>query len=277
MLLQRLESRLPMKGSPAGFDETLECACALGPLPKMMLVEMAMQRSQHIELDLRHCRVIDPLAGAQRQQPLLERSRLDLLLRFMTFAVIHHGGHVDVQHVQEHPARWAIRTAVPRVVRKQSVQRIDADNAGAVATAGPDDSGQIAEVADPPVAGRAQTVELERQTPGAVTIAHRFRPIAGGGRHREPAVRDPAAVSQNFDAVIAERRHFAELQTQLVEAVSVEFDRGKRCHRVWRQRQLRAVLGGDTKFQASAFIRSHTHRQLQRTAVAHDRQRRQGP
>ena len=66
MLLQRLERRLPMKGPPAGFDETLECACALGPLPKMMLVEMAMQRSQYLELDLRHCRVIDPLAGAQR-------------------------------------------------------------------------------------------------------------------------------------------------------------------------------------------------------------------
>ena len=92
---------------------------------------MRVEQLQHFELERGDAGVVDERRSAQGGEPRLERGRRTMRARFGAFGEIGHRLDVEVQHVEEQPARRAVGARVRRVVRKERVQRIDADDAGA--------------------------------------------------------------------------------------------------------------------------------------------------
>ena len=105
---------------------------------------------------------------------------------------------VDIERIEKQPAVGRIGAAVIGPIVEQCMQRIEADAIRAQLSRQFDQPFEIAEVADSPVAGRPDAVELDRQQPAAVEIAaecpgrgddqrHIFR-IAGGIDQLQPVV-----------------------------------------------------------------------------------------
>ncbi|MEY9443706.1 hypothetical protein ABIE82_001154 [Bradyrhizobium diazoefficiens] len=78
---------------------------------------------------------------------------------------------VDVERIEKQPAVRRIGAAIGRVVVEQHVQRIEADAVGPELFCEPDEIGKVGEIADAPVALRADAVELHGEQPAAVEIA----------------------------------------------------------------------------------------------------------
>jgi hypothetical protein len=78
---------------------------------------------------------------------------------------------------------------------EQRMQRIQADHVGALRGHAHDQRVEVAEVADAPVARRAQAVQLHRRPPDAAAVAHGGRPVAAAGRGN-----DQRLAGQAFDA-----------------------------------------------------------------------------
>ena len=78
---------------------------------------------------------------------------------------------VDIERVEKQPAVRRIGAAVARPVVEQRMQRIEADAVGAELCGQLDQAFEIGEIANPPIARRADAVELDRQQPAAIEIA----------------------------------------------------------------------------------------------------------
>ncbi len=85
---------------------------------------------------------------------------------------------VDIEHVQGGAIRRAVRTRRVRSGGKQCVQRIGADEVGACGGRDADGVAQVGEVADAPVAMRAQRVKLQRQSPDPGAAGEQRRAVA---------------------------------------------------------------------------------------------------
>ena len=79
--------------------------------------------------------------------------------------------HVDIERVEEDAAIGRVGARALRVFGKQRMQRVEPDAGGAMRGGARDEMAEIGEIADPPVAARAQGVELRRQQPQPTAVA----------------------------------------------------------------------------------------------------------
>src|SRR5258708_21185023 len=78
---------------------------------------------------------------------------------------------VDIERIQEQPTVRRIGAAVARAVSEQRVQGIETDTIGSQMACQFDQAFEVSKITDPPVARRADAIELERQQPAADEIA----------------------------------------------------------------------------------------------------------
>ena len=78
---------------------------------------------------------------------------------------------VDIERVEKQPAVGRIWAAIGRAVVEQRMQRIEADAVGAQMIGKFDQPFKIGEIANSPVARRADAIKLDREQPAAVEIA----------------------------------------------------------------------------------------------------------
>ena len=149
--VDRIVQRVAAQRFAALAAIVIEGSRARGPAAEMLAPEVLEQHLQHRQLGARDARVVDVLGGPQPRELALELRRRDSLARLDALGELRHVGHRDVQHVQEVPRRRAVRAEVPRIGRKQRVQRIQADERGPFGGAALHDVAQVGEVADAPV------------------------------------------------------------------------------------------------------------------------------
>ncbi|MBF0563445.1 MAG: 4-alpha-glucanotransferase, partial [Alphaproteobacteria bacterium] len=94
-------------------------------------------------------------------------------------------GNVNVQGIEEQPARRRIGAGMVRVVGKQGVQGIDADGGNPQTAKIIHQRPQIAEIADAPVFGRAQGIEMAGYAPAAFPPDHPLRHVSATGSNRD--------------------------------------------------------------------------------------------
>ena len=85
---------------------------------------------------------------------------------------------VEIEDIDEQPARRTVGAELPGLIGEQGVQGIDADDAGACLGGEIEQRLEVSEVADAPVALRAQAVELHRRTPDPSALAQCRRLVA---------------------------------------------------------------------------------------------------
>ena len=181
VLLQRFEERVQMQPPSAFGLEAAERVSAIGVRPEVVLAEMTVETLEERQLEACDRGVIHELCVARRLQRRLKLRRAHARQNVRALARIAHRFDVDIEHVQKKARRRAVRTRVRGIVRKQSVQGIHADHAGAAMAPLLDDRAQVREIAHAPVALRAQRIELQRRSPYAAA--------AGEGRGQIAALR----------------------------------------------------------------------------------------
>ncbi|GMV56916.1 MAG: hypothetical protein AMXMBFR72_00370 [Betaproteobacteria bacterium] len=199
MLLQCLEQRVPAQVFAAAALEFFERQRAFA-------AHLARQQLEDLELRRANAFVVDQFGGAQPREARLEAGRSHPRARRFGRRELRHGLHVEIKRVEEQPARRAVRAAVPRIVRKQRVQRIQPHDVGTVPRGEIDHVDQVREIADAPVALRAQRVKLDRRPPDAAAERERRRQIAALGRDPQRRMTGTPRV-QHFEPVITDRRH----------------------------------------------------------------------
>lgn len=113
------------------------------------------------------------------------------------------GLDVDIERVEKQPAVRRIGAAIGGVVVEQNMQRIEPDAIGAELPAEPDKIGEVGEIANAPIAVRADAVELHGEQPASGEIAaegafgrhdhrHLFRNTLGIGQ-RQPVITERQA------------------------------------------------------------------------------------
>ncbi len=138
-----------------------------------------VEQLQHGHLSCSDRKIVHQLRGSQLAQSRLELGRVRELARLLALAEVVDVLRIEVQGVEKQPARRAVGAGVVGIVRKQRVQRVEADEAGA--TLGPllEQQPQIGEIAHPPVALGAHRVQLHCRTPDASVRLHGVRLVAG--------------------------------------------------------------------------------------------------
>lgn len=187
MRLQGFEERVAAERVLALFHESFEPGAARRALAELVRLEVPPQHQQHFLLRRGHAGVVDELAVAQRLQTLLERIRIDVCRGLAASALVEEQLHVEVDRVQRIAARWAVRACHFGPVRKESMQRRQADERCALARGDLHQPAQVAEVADAPVVGGAQRVQLHGAAPPALAGFERRGHPAARGRHDDRA------------------------------------------------------------------------------------------
>src|SRR5690606_14655531 len=109
--------------------------------------------------------VVDERRRAQLRQARLERFVGDFAPRLLALRELGYGLNVDVPDTEEAPVGRGIGTRLPRRLGEQAVKRIETDGVGAEAGAELPQRRQPREVADAPIAPRAEAIELEHERP----------------------------------------------------------------------------------------------------------------
>jgi hypothetical protein len=149
-------------------------------LGQVRFAKVREQQLQHLELGRRHAGQVDQRLGAQRGQPRLEGGRAHEVARRLAVGKAVDRLHVDVEHVELLARRRAVRARVRGVGREQRMQRVEPDDVRALRGHERDQLVEVAEVADAPVARRAQAVQLHRRAPHAPAFAHGRRAGSNG-------------------------------------------------------------------------------------------------
>ena len=165
--------------------------------------EAIEQPRQRRELGRRHPRVVDDIDRIRRSRlvPFAEHDDAALGLG--------HRGEVDVERIEEQPARRRVGARVLGPRQRQRVQRIDADGCAAAGLDRLDQLGQRGEIADAAVVVAPQRVELMRDAPHPRAVAHPGRTVARRRRGDDRAS-SLAPADRHAERVIAEaggRRH----------------------------------------------------------------------
>jgi hypothetical protein len=138
-----------------------------------------MRQMQSRKLGARHASVCHKIGIAQRGDLRLQSRR-----RAGKFV---DGFHIDIERIEKQPAVGRIGAGVLGALGKQRVQRIETDGGDAARRGDLNQMLEIGEIAVPPVAARAQRIELHGQRPqppsvalegalhGAVLRRHRLR------------------------------------------------------------------------------------------------------
>lgn len=176
---------------------------------KMPRAKVLEQQLQHFELGGGHAGMVDQRRGPQRREPALEPRRFDVPARGLAGREIVDRLDVDVQHVDPLPRRRAVGAGARRIGREQRVQRVQADQVGALPGHAVDERFEVAEIADAPVARRAQCIELQRRPPDAAAVLHGGWSVAAAGRSDEHRF---AGKPVDLQPVVAGRERLGQLQ-----------------------------------------------------------------
>jgi hypothetical protein len=216
--LQRLEQRVLLQGDATALPEQRQRGDFR--IVRRPLEEAPVEQFQHLVLGVRDAVVVDRRRRAQAGQPGLEGRRAQAPLRRWRGPEIRHCLDIDVERVELGPRRGAVRTLVRRVVREQRVQGIQPDHVGARAGGADDEVGQIAEIAEAPVALRTQRMQLQREAPEPAAALQPGRLVAACGRADQQRV---ARLAVDAQAVVADgqRQRERKPQTPVADAVDL--------------------------------------------------------
>ena len=181
MFLQCFEQCLTLQRKPARSAERLESVAAVAARHQMDGAKVFLRQRQYAGFGIRNADVIDEFGGAKTGQLLLKFRRRDEFLCSIALSEIDDCFDVEIKRVQEQTTRRAVGTQVRGVVRKQCLQRIDADNIGAAFLPLLQQRRQVGEVADAPIALRFDRVELRRSAPDLLARRYRRRCVAARG------------------------------------------------------------------------------------------------
>ena len=224
MLLERFEQRVLLQAPSARFLKTPERLAAIGLRREMEQAEMPIKPLQQWKLELRDRRIIDELRILHGVQRVLECLGADRREHVGRFERVRNGRDIDVQHVEKQPRGRAVRARVRRVVRKERVQRVEPDHAGAAPAPLCDERAQIGEIAHAPAALRAQRIQLHGRAPHAPAVFQRRRHVTAARSHdeRDEGVRLQAGTLQ-LVAVVAARKALVPVERDF--AIRVRADR----------------------------------------------------
>src|SRR6202171_3477668 len=94
----------------------------------MLRAKMFVEKLEHLQLDSGGAGVIDELAFAQQLKRGLELGRGHERSGALGLDKIGDRLHVEIENIQEQPARGTVGTSVRRVMRKEGVQGVHADD-----------------------------------------------------------------------------------------------------------------------------------------------------
>ena len=179
-------------------------------------VQLVAQQLQDATLEGHGGTIVDRLRRAQPARLRLESGRLDEPARARRALQLRNGGDVEVQLVPESTADRSVGTRLERLVEERGEQRKGRHpHPPELCDPGPE-SGEVAQVAHPPPAPRAQSIQRSEHAPGTSIRTRR----AGPGRRR--SVEQPAFRSQPLtldgDAVVARRPGTGQVETSGREA-----------------------------------------------------------
>src|SRR5580698_9675133 len=214
MPIEGVEARMQLQQLSARRDEAAERGGTLGAWEEMALVELDEQQPQDLELDLRHAGVVDEPALAQLAQAVLESGLFDARLGGRAMLELRHCRDRDVKDVEKMAARGAVRAGALGLRRRQSVQRIQADEARAPRRAPADQGFQILEISDAPVAPGAYGIELDGDAPQPSAAANGLGLVAVGRRDHQRTAARRARPDLDLELVSSGR----ELERQLQAA-----------------------------------------------------------
>ncbi len=205
-LLQRLEGReFPERRAAPSLERAEFVAPRRRCAAEMALPEDPVELLEDRALQGGDRDMIDELGVAHPRQDASCLGRGRETLRLLAFAEFRHGLDIDIEIVEEEPARRRVRADVPRLGGEEGVERVDTDRARMEPGGSFGEEREIAEIADPPIAPGAERVELDREPPDAAAFAQRLRQIAGGRRddQRHPAL---ARTQSHLELMIAARQ-----------------------------------------------------------------------
>jgi len=183
--MQRIKQRLMQQALAAFPDKRIKRLHLR--IDGVTLGKLRPRQAQRLNFQPRHCRIIDPFGCASLRQPLLRLRQLPPGLCGGALPEVSHRVHIDVKHIEPAPGRRAVRTGALRAGGKQRMNRIKADKRAAACGHLRQHLAQIAKVANAPVPGRAQGIELHAGAPKRLTSQQCRRFITAGGGNNHPA------------------------------------------------------------------------------------------
>ena len=180
--LQRVVQRLQAQVAAVHALELAEAPCAGRAPLKVLRPKARIQHLEHLELELRHPGVVHHGHIAQCLKAGAPGGRADQALAIVAFGVLVDVLHIQVEQVCPLPAGRAVGRGLLRGVREQRVQRVDADEIGALARGHLHQLAQVAEITHAPVGAAAHRVKLDRQAPHAGMRIERAGQFMRSGR-----------------------------------------------------------------------------------------------
>ncbi len=201
MLVQRLEHAKIGECPPAILLKSAKALAKPAPrgpvIAQIERLETAPQRLHDRPLAGSDRAVVDQLGRARGPSRGAEPVALDQTLRGRVLGKARGGRGVDVKIIEPGPARRRIGAEMQRLGRKPRVQRVDAQDRGAIISSLEGERGEIGKVAHSPIVFAAQPVELTGQPPAARPGSELWRQIAAGGGHDQVELcRDAAGLER---------------------------------------------------------------------------------
>ena len=209
---QGFEGREQRKIASARGDKCAQLAGArIGR--RRVRAKVLMEQLEHRQLQGGHRRVIDQMGRARGRQRAREGGRGHQRARRVAAGIIGDGFDIEVHGVerQARTGRVGARFLGAREVAR--MQGVDADKRGTGAPGQRGDRAQVGEVADTPVAARAQRVQLDRQAPAAPAACQLRRDMASVGNHDQGA---PGVKFGQAQTMIAKCKRVTQIEIQAV-------------------------------------------------------------
>ena len=199
----RLEQRVPTQRFPAACEIRRERALARVLASPVRFAKAPIEQLHDLPFGGEADAVPDQLALAQPAKLCLEARVRYRAARGLAVREFGHGLDIDIDRIAEQAGRRVVRARMLRRDRRESVQGVEADDACAGRGREFGDTLEIGEIADTPVAPRADRIELHRRTPDATSARERGRLVTARRREDERCRRACGIVNRlQLEAVI---------------------------------------------------------------------------
>ena len=233
MLGQCLEHRVAPEGLSARVLIGAKGVSALGTRIQVLLPETAIDEVQRLALGAGDRAVMDAIRGAQGPQLGLEGGAAHQLQGRRAGGKVGNRLDVQVQGIEEQPTRGCVQVNPFRIVGKEGVQGTDVDDPGTESGPELDEPGEVREVPDSPVAGRAQGREQGAGAPDPAAVLDGLRAVAGGRGHDQTGLgAGPRVAALDPQSVIAGWK--LDREREAVARVTAPADPGHAGHRQTR-------------------------------------------
>ena len=203
LFCDRLEQRVPAQRLPAASEIRRERAVTRVIVPPVPFAEAAIEQLHDLPFRSEADAVPDQLALAQPAKLFLEARVRYRAARGLAVGEFGHGLDIDIDRIAEQAARRVVRARMLRRDRREGVQGVEADDIGTGGGREFGDALEIGEIADTPVAPRADRIELHARAPHATSLRERRRLVAARRREDERCRRACGIVSRlQLEAVI---------------------------------------------------------------------------